>query len=283
MKGVAALCAAVLCAGCVETVTVIKLKPDGSGTVEQTVLMSTAAREQMAMMMQSMTKGLGGDSGGFDEKELDMLKTDELRENAAKLGKGVTFVSADTVVTDEAEGYRAVYAFRDINELRINQNPGDNVLASPPGGKGNAETELVTFSFKKGKSSVLRVRRPEGEALVDAGAGKDDTTSRGASGSGKDDDVSKEMLAQVQQMFEGMRVAIVIEVDGAIVETNGTHVDGSRVTLMDLDFGKLLGAPEQLEEFARANPTTVEAAKRLMKGVPGMKVDLNPELMVRFK
>jgi hypothetical protein len=280
--GVGVVCLAALCAGCIETVTLVKIKADGSGTLEQTVLMSKAAREQMRMMMQSMSEGLGGKAGGFDEQALAMLKTDELVATAAKLGKGVTFVSADTVETDKAEGYRAVYAFDDINQLRINQNPGENVPSSP-GQESEAETELVTFAFRKGKTPSLTVRRPRSGRPDGRGSeGRDTATGGTVLDEGEELDVDK-AIEQAKQMFEGMRVAMVIEVDGAIVETNATHVSGNRVTLMDLDFEKLLGAPEHLEKFAKANPATVEGAKRLVEGVPGMKVDLHPEVVVRFK
>jgi hypothetical protein len=98
-----------------------------------------------------------------------------------------------------------------------------------------------------------------------------------------DKDMPEEALEQVKQMFEGMRVAMIIEIDGKLVKTNATHVDGNRITLMDMDFGKLLEAPEKFKMFAKINPKTVEDAKKLVKNVPGIKVDLNDKVEIKFK
>ena len=90
-------------------------------------------------------------------------------------------------------------------------------------------------------------------------------------------------MGMMSQMFKGMRIAIAIEVEGAIVETNATHRKGSRVTLMEMDFDKLLENQEKFKLFAESKPETFEETKALMKDLPGIKVEMNPEVQIKFK
>jgi hypothetical protein len=85
------------------------------------------------------------------------------------------------------------------------------------------------------------------------------------------------------KMFEGMKLTMVIEVQGNVVQTNATHREGSRITVMDLDFGKLLGKPEQLAGMKALRMQSLDDAKQALKAIPGMRIDLNDELTVSFE
>ena len=54
------------------------------------------------------------------------------------------------------------------------------------------------------------------------------------------------------------------------------------MTLMEMDFGKLLANAEKFEEFAKSNPETLADAKAIMQGLDGIKAELNPEVSIRF-
>ena len=124
---VAALCAVLW--GCIENDTVIHVKPDGSGIVEETVMMS----DSIMQSMQAFSQGLGGMVAGKNDKAKpgDNDPIGELMKKAAlqagQFGPDVKFVSADPVKGNEMSGYKAIYAFNDINKLMINQNPGDKM------------------------------------------------------------------------------------------------------------------------------------------------------------
>ncbi len=259
-------------AGCFDTQTIVRVKPDGSGTVEERFLVSSTVVAQMKAFSQSMVAD-GGDAGAAEE--LSLHKPDELRAAAAEMGDGVSFVSSEPLETDEGEGYRAVYAFEDINTLRLNQNPGDE--AQSAGGE-QAETpeEFITFAFEKGRTSTLTIRRP-------AHTPDEEEEEAAAEEAAKDSAEARQALEQVKQVFDGMRIAMFIEVDGKVVKTNAAHVDGNRITLMDMDFDELMQNPEKLETFALSKPKSVEEAKKILKGVNGIKVDMNEELVVSFR
>jgi hypothetical protein len=94
---------------------------------------------------------------------------------------------------------------------------------------------------------------------------------------------SPEELEQMRTCMKGLRVKIAIVVDGEIIETNAEHRDGSTVTLMEMDFAGLLADEARFQKFATARPENMEAAKELMKGMPGVKVESADEVTIRFK
>lgn len=73
--------------------------------------------------------------------------------------------------------------------------------------------------------------------------------------------------------------------NGTIASTNATHRDGTRLTLIDMEFEKLAGGMEKLSSLggATAGAMTMEQARSLFKEIPGVKVDMNEELTVVFQ
>jgi hypothetical protein len=67
------------------------------------------------------------------------------------------------------------------------------------------------------------------------------------------------------------------------VETDATHRDGGRITLLEMDFGALLGDPESLERLVDLESTSPEKAKALLTQTPGMKVETREEVTIRFR
>jgi len=269
-------------AGCIDVETLVKVKPDGSGTVEEKVLM----KKELVAMMQNMGASMG--ATGETESGFSLLDRDELEKDAQAMGDGVTLISAEALSTDTGEGYLARFAFEDINALRLNQNPGDR--APSEGGQGDgpevgSKNETLIFSFTPGDEPVLIIQPPVEDTSGTADA-KETTGKAGPeaadAASTADEAAQAQAMMMMQQMFDGLRVAIHLEVEGEIIETNATHRDGSRVTLMEMDFSKLLQDPERFQAFVKSDPDSLEGAKELMKDLPGAKVDLNDEIKIRF-
>jgi hypothetical protein len=100
--------------GCFESIVHLRVNKDGSGTIEETVVISDAFMELM--------KSFGGEAEGEEEEEeQEPIDEQELTEKAASMGEGVRYVSAEPVKTDRGSGYKAIYSFSDINDVRINQ------------------------------------------------------------------------------------------------------------------------------------------------------------------
>lgn len=242
--------------------------------------MSRAMVESMRAMTEQFSQ-LGGEARE-PKQTVDLVDEDELREKAAQMGEGVYFISVRKVSNDQGEGYKAYYGFRDINTVRINQNPGDKAPAGA-GGPGvtieGGKKETLTFRLTEGDPAELVITGLSGAEVSEA-----DPQPRGSEPVPDQDDPQTQVaMKQMQEMFKGLRVALAVEVLGEIVETNATHVRGSRVTLMELDFGKLLEMPEKLKAFAQRRPEGISDAKELMKDIPGIKVELAPEVRISFE
>jgi len=271
--GLLAATAALLLGGCIDMTTVVHVAPDGSGTVEERVLM----KKKVAEMMKSMSQAEGPEEGKAEESPL--LDREELAKAAEAMGPGVKLVSAEPLETDKGVGYIARYAFEDINKLRLNQNPGQHAPSEdgPPEGK---KDEPIRFVFEPGPEPVLIIQPPqkeesgqeEGEAGTDAAAEAEEEE-------GEDSQMAMMMM---QQMFDGLRIRIQVETETDILKTNATFHDGRTVTVMSLDFGKLLADPAKLKAFADSGADSVESAKKLMQDIPGIEVDLNPEIRIEM-
>lgn len=271
--------------GCYQIKMLVKLNPNGSGTIEEEFLMSTRTLEEMGGMMEQMMGGMMDDeTAESEESESDdpygMFNETKLKEQAAKMGEGVTFVSGNRVQTGELDGYRAVYAFTDVNKLKVNQNPNEKMpseFSNMSEGEEKPEEEFVTFNFTKGNPAKLVIRQPEDRYDEEGDLTSDDSEEP------SDNAMGAAMMNMMQDFFRDMRIVMEIEVQGNIVQTNATYCEGSKITLMDLNFGKLFEAPGGFEQFSQAQPDNVEDAKKILKDLPGVKVELNKEVVVQFR
>ena len=268
------LLAAFITSGCLTSVTTIKVKPDGSGTIEQSIAMKAEAAAQLTAMAATFgdTAGKDGDKAASPP---ELFSEKDMREAATKFGEGVTFVSSQPIKTKDLVGRAATYSFADITKVRVNQKP-----PSPKGAPGEpaskekgAGAEDVSFKF---------LRHPAGTSVVTVVFPEPDLSKK------KDKDAETEskkpdptQLAMMKKMLDGLRIEIGLEVAGAIVKTNSPYVQGSKVTLLEMDFAELMTNDAVLGKLA--NPESIEDAKQMLKGVKGVKVNLDREVMVEFK
>jgi hypothetical protein len=267
--------ACALASGCITAITTIKLKPDGSGTIEQSVAMKAEVAQQFA----DMAAGFGAAPArpGAKAEPPELFSEKEMREGATKYGEGVTFVSSHPIKTKEMVGRVATYAFTDITKVHVNQKP-----PSPKEGMAPPQTgpEDVLFKF---------ARKPVGTSLVTVVFPEPDLTKKKPpTADGKEEPKEKDkhkpdpqQLEMMKKMFDGLHIEIALDVAGAIVKTNSPYVQGSKVTLLEMDFSELLTNEKMLE--AVAEPNSIEEAKKMLEGVKGFKVNLDREVAVEFK
>lgn len=246
---------AALLTACLDSSVLVKVNADGSGTVEQTTLVNMAAMR--AMMPDAKSP----------------INTDEMQRSAERMGKGVRLVSAEPVKRGGFEGVKSLFAFDDINQIQVNQDP------DLPGGLGDAKKDdnPVSFSLqKKGATSLLTIAfrdTPAGPAGADAKPSTDMP------------DLSDPMLmGMLKSMFQGFKVRIDLEVGGPIVKTNAEYVNGSTVTLVELDMGELMADEagfKALQGQLGPNPS-FSALKPHLKDVKGIKLD-GPKVDIEFR
>jgi hypothetical protein len=247
-------------AGCLRSTTVIDLKSDGSGTIVQ----ETAVSAQALGMLQ----GLAGANQAGD-KPAQLFGEEQARKAAATMG--VTFVSGESIKTGELEGYRARYAFDNIEKVTVKMDQATDDLA--PG--SNTRKPPFGFTFTRGATaSVLNIRMPE--QAPGEGPGGLPFPGAGPGGTDADKAQAAQAMAMMKMMMKGLFVDVALNVNGRILKSNAPYVDGSRVTLMQIDFDKLLTDEAALLKL--------QSAKNLksLAAVPGLKVVAEPNVTIEF-
>jgi hypothetical protein len=253
-----------LLSGCLQVDTTVYINKDGSGTIEETVLMSNAVVDMMNEFMSSFQ-----DSAKAPE-EFNLYKEEELKEKATGYGEGVEYVSGEEIKTDGWQGYKAIYSFEDLNTITMETDPNAKVeLDKNEEGKKN---EYFSFKFIRGDVSELIIDRPELKPNI--------TTDKQGS---EEENVDVAIDDSFLKLMEGMKVQISLSFDGDIVETNATYVKGSIVNLLDIDFGKLFKNKESLEMLKNNPPDNLEEMKVIVENVPGMKIELQRPVFIKFE
>lgn len=274
-----AMAAALLLPSCFESHSTVKVKKDGSGTMEIKMIMGAQMTEMMKMAAQQ---------GGEVKNPLTDEK--ELKAQTKKMGEGVEFVGVEELKFDDGRtGALATYKFADIRKVKMEPGSG------PPGGgegedEGKSNSQPVAFDFTPGDQAKLTIKMPpmdkgkDKEAAAPAKEEAKEEDPAAAEGEpevveGKDDP-SMQMMTK---MFEGMKVSMDIEVEGEVSASNATHRAGSKVTLMEIDMGKMMAnpdvakklkSPEDLQDFAKFARIAKDA---------GVTIEPQPEITVEFK
>jgi hypothetical protein len=259
-------------AGCFQVSTVVRVNPDGSGTVVETMLLS----KKMIVQMNEMMQGFAGESGAKPEP-FELFEPAKLKAQAAGMGEGVSYLSGEKTETADYSGYTATYAFKDINGLRLSQQKGESAGAA---GGGKAPSLPVLFHFSKGSPATLTIEQPGEKNPVKSTEAPVEKAESPQAARGV---ISEEEAKQLAELFMGMKMALVVEVNGSIVETNATHRDGSRITIVDFDLAKFGSSLPQMEKLKLLKGSSAADAMELMKDFPGMKMDLNDKLKVVFR
>jgi hypothetical protein len=251
---------------CLDFSTVVKVKPDGSGTVEQTTLANLAAMKGM----------LGAQAG---QNTGPMMNKADLERLAASMGKGVRLVSTEPIKADNGwEGTKAIFSFDDINAIQVSQSPS---MSGGTGTRRSAEPtsdDPVRFKLTRaGGTSTLSIdfidakvsERPEKPNLNQA----------------EMPDLSNPMMMNmIKSMFQGFKINVGLEVVGSIVKTNAEYVSGPRITLLEMDVNALLADEAKLKALSsKIGPgASFSEVKPYLKDIKGIKID-GPSIKVEFR
>lgn len=155
-------------------------------------------------------------------------------------------------------GHEVIYAFEDINKIKLDMNmksAGDMEQGGEEGGdaadKEAARANLVAFELKDG---VLKIMTPD---LAETGESDGEEASDGEDGAeGAADPFEGEaggaqIAAMMAPMLAGTKVGFFVEIDGEIAGTNAHHQNGNLLTLMSMDQPVVGGDGADLGEAAR--------------------------------
>src|SRR3990172_7365188 len=259
--------------GCIEMHTVITVNKDGSGLIEENIFIG----KEIIKMFKEFAAAFADSTQ--PQQEFNLFEEEKIKAKTSDYGEGIEFVSMENIVTDEREGYKAIYKFQDLNKVKVNQDPSDEMPMAEPKEGSEKTNEYVFFKFITGNPNRIVFKLPDETKKEEENTKQiktDDTTATNVEADSSD-------LESMVKFMKDMKAKFEIRVDGKITNTNATHVDGNTVTLFDIDFAQLISDKEKLEEFKKFNPNSFEEVKKLVSGIPGIKVELNKEVYIEFE
>lgn len=253
--------------GCLKVNTTINLNPDGTGTIEETVMMKST----IISMIKEFTESF--EEENVEAEEFKLYKEEEQRAKASDFGEGVEFVSGSEILEPDFEGYKVIYSFTDINKLKLNPSPDNKVnFGDEPEESSESEKEFLTFNFKKGSPSELSIFFPKTD-FIDEEDIEDEST----------DSLETGMNEMFNMMFDGMRISMNLNLNGKVSETNATFVQDSIITMVDIDFAELMKDKDIMSSLEKNKPKSLEEFRELTKDIDGIKIEFNEEVTVKFQ
>jgi len=92
------------------------------------------------------------------------------------------------------------------------------------------------------------------------------------------------MTKFMQEVFRGMHVFLAVDIDGTLLGTNAMHRTDKRVTLVDVDFDKLMENASQFALLTELGPEpNPEVLQKLLEKIPGVKVESKTKIDITFQ
>jgi hypothetical protein len=238
------------CAGCFQGQRVITVNADGSGTIVDTL---TFGEQLKAMMAAAADKDKG---------------TEKEKAAAAAMGPGVTFVSQEK--NPDGSGFKTSYAFKDISKIKVEISPGPDSGESK--GEQKDKSEPLNFRFaRQGGKSVLTVVQPQPK--------KTDAQAKPPEGM---QEMAMSMWTMMKGMMKGLKLKTVLEVNGKIAKATSPYVQGSSVTLLEMDFDQITADDANFKKFTQAGDDPSTMNPKALQGIKGMKINPDQEVVVEF-
>lgn len=252
------LTAVFLLSSCLSSGIDIVVNKDGSGEISQTF---NVQKEYISFMNL-------GEQGISD---LNMIDKETLISMAAQMGEGVTFSKVEPVSeTSSYGGYTAYFKFPDITKVRTPPMP----MTTP--GEEIDTTDWISFDFKKGGTAKLTIISPQEEDEEDWDDGDVDSDS-------ETPDMEDESMAdQMKQIYKTMHFWLKIKVNGSISTTNALYVDGSEISIIDMDFEKVVENDDLFKHMTSGNNPDLEEVRDQLEKI-GVKVDDQEKIEVSFR
>jgi len=252
------LAVVMLLSSCLSSGIDIVVNKDGSGEIVQTF---QVMREYIAFMNL-------GEQGITDP---NMIDKEALTAQAATMGAGVTLSRVEPVSeTSPFAGYKAYFTFTDINTVKTSPTP----MTTP--GEEVDDSELISFEFKKGSTSKLTIITPDEEedSHVDEGDFDVDSDS--------EDEADDGMMEQMKQIYQSMHFWLKLSVNGSISNTNALYTDGSEISILDMNFGKIVENDDLFKHMTSDDSSNLDEVRDQLEKI-GVKIDDQKQIEVSFR
>ncbi len=255
--------------GCIDTTLLVFVRKNGSGYIQETTYNAQSVDQ---LIQQAVI--------GKTETTSPPINIEQYKARTSKIGSGVKFVSAKKITNAKGwEGVQAIYSFTDIRLLKVNPDAApqveQNTLIQAPASHKQQDLP-ITFGFTQSSSSKLTISMPK-VTLPE--------------GSARPTPPPPAQLAMMKQMCAGMRIRIVIRVDGEISKSNATYVQSSQpggkkqmVALFEMEMDKIPNDNQTLGKIANImqSPDITSAATAL-NNIPGIEAETVNPIEIEFR
>ncbi len=253
--------------GCIEVQTHVNVNKDGSGTINEKVLFSKEMVSLLSSFNVSDSTGSKGKSGS------PFYDVEKLKSEAGNMGEGVKYISSKEIKEDGRVGYEAVYGFKDLNKIKVSENPEAKTLFTGSKNDKNKKKEYITFNFTRGTFSQISINLPNDKTKK---AKPESETKKDTS------NMNNPFAMQFLNMLKDFRFSLDVNVNGKIKSTNASYVKGSKVTLFDVEFDKLMKNKNDVDKLYNLRNSDPEETKKLLKKIPGIKIEMENPVKIKF-
>ncbi len=263
-RTVGLLVCAVSFSGCFTSNVLITLRPDGSGTVEQT----TTIRPADILRFQKLA------SPGTPASVLDPTAFRELRREFEKAAQGMRQAakfrlrSSQPIETADTTGWQLIYDFSDMSALSLDllpQIPGARGFIAA---KGDMTSTNVAVTLEPISGGLERYTFHFPKFAMDPGAEPPASWAAG----------SADEMAALRKLMQGSRITLVVTSAAPIVRTNSPFRQENRVTLLDADIGQALFS-KQIATLA-TSPSTFDQFLSEFADLPGVTLAKEHDLTI---
>lgn len=270
------LCLALTTTGCLRSYSMLTVNRDGSGTIADTVLFSP----RLVQMMESFGAIDGVESSESQSKQLWNDST--ISADAEKIGPGVSVKKVDTLTLGGYKGYVALFDVKDVTKISLDKKRGAEKLASPgPDSEANGSSVdddlAITFSYDK-----------KGTLIINNPMGRDYSNPTPDVSAPQSPEELRQSLDMMSGFMRGLRMRMRIAVNGTISQCDATTLNNGTITMIEVDFDKLLDAweenPALMESFESLKDGDMQEIQKVMSQFPpgALVVELQPKITVRF-
>ncbi len=244
--------------GCISSGVTVKVNKDGSGEIIQTF---------------KIKKDFVGFLSMTDEPtDPNLIDMESLNSAAKAMGEGVSLTKVEPMPEDSPyAGYEAYFNFKDISKIKVSASP-----STSPEAVSEDSSDWISFDFNKGKTSKLTMHL--------LGNAPDQTDQQTSSESDSEVEASTEegLGDQLKGIYKDMHYWMKVEVNGTITNTNASFVDGSLITIFDMNFEKIVENDELFKKVTADNPGSMKDYKDELSAV-GVFIDDKEEIDISFK
>ncbi|WP_337866721.1 hypothetical protein [Ignavibacterium sp.] len=251
--------------GCLQVDTKVFVNKDGSGIIEENVLIKNEVLEMMKQFVMA-----------FDStkaEEFNFFQEEELISKASQYGEGVTFLSSEKLKSENFEGVRARYSFQDISKVNLSLVADDQLPALTEESAPKDESELLKFVLDKTSAQTnLKIFLPSMKNEQNEDIAEEDV----------DDSTSNENFEKVKEIFADMKVSLRIIPSENIKQTNADFVDDNQVTLIEMNLNSLINNPDLFKDLSGNKIKSLDEFRKAVKDLEGFKIESKNEIKISF-